>query len=118
MVSTRLSEESERRAEAIRHTWRALDDIEEIAESPDGHVVVTVDARGHLRRLELDPRVYRNADAAALAKAITDATAEAAANARRRAFELVRPLLPPSTRAPDADLAFGPLLAELDRMTR
>lgn len=107
--------ESERRAEEIRRVWQAVADLEVTAESPDGYVLVGVDARGELRRLELDPRIYRG-DTHSLARAITGAVAAAGEDARRQVVELVRPLLPPRTRAEDADLAGDPVLAELARM--
>jgi DNA-binding protein YbaB len=114
---TSAMRESERRAREIERVWQALDEVEETVESPDGYVVVTVDARGSLRGLRLDPRIYRG-DTATLAAAITDAVAEAAEFARQRALVLLRPLLPVRVRADDADLAFDPVLAELDRMRR
>src|SRR3954468_2148129 len=41
------------------------------ARSDDGHVTATVGPRGQLIKLELDPRVYRDHDAAGLARKIT-----------------------------------------------
>ncbi|WP_279582669.1 YbaB/EbfC family nucleoid-associated protein [Fodinicola feengrottensis] len=45
--------------------------LEATAESPDGLVAATVNSRGDVVELELDDRVYRTSDSAALAAAIT-----------------------------------------------
>jgi DNA-binding protein YbaB len=110
---TAAMRESERRTEEIERIWQNLADLRETAESPDGYVEVTVDARGRLCGLRLDPRIYR-VDTATLATAITTAVAEAAGYAEQRVARLMRPLLPTRSADPAGDL----VLAELDRMRR
>lgn len=55
----------------------ALPDIRGRAESADGLVAVTVDGRGRLCELTLDPRIYRSPDSRALSADITATVAAA-----------------------------------------
>lgn len=97
----------------VNQTWDRVAAIEETAVSDDGYVEVTVDARGAVLALVLDPRLYRDPDPDALATQIV-ATAELAAEtARERAFDLMEPMLPPRSSIDDADLAFDPVLHHL-----
>jgi hypothetical protein len=57
---------------------------------------VTVNARGELMELELDPRIYRRPDSKALADTITATLRRASAEAADRVAELCKPLLPES----------------------
>jgi DNA-binding protein YbaB len=98
----------------INQTWERVAAIAETAVSADGYVEVTVDARGAVVGLVLDPRLYREPDAESLAATVV-ATADAAAEAvRERVFAVMRPLLPPRATADDADLAFDPVLHHLE----
>lgn len=49
------------------------------ATSPDGLVTATVDARGSLIELELDPRIYRRPNSVELGELIVETTRQAAA---------------------------------------
>jgi DNA-binding protein YbaB len=98
----------------IYQTWERVAAIDGTAVSADGYVEVTVDARGAVVGLALDPRVYREPDADALAATII-ATADTAAEvARERVFAAVKPLLPPRASVEDVDLAFDPVLHHLE----
>jgi DNA-binding protein YbaB len=97
----------------IYRAWERLAELEETAWSPDGYVTVSVNARGELNQLALDPRLYRHADATALARTIRDTVAEASSLVQDRTRALVAPFLP-RTAPEDVDLAFGPLLYHLD----
>jgi DNA-binding protein YbaB len=97
----------------IQRIWERVAAIEETAWSHDGRVTASVGARGELRTLELDPRVYRDRDAETLAESIVDTIAEAARHARRRVLEEMAPLLPRNIIGAEADLAFEPLLHHL-----
>jgi DNA-binding protein YbaB len=99
----------------IYRAWNRLASIDETAESRDGNVAATVGPSGELRSLVLDPRVYRAADAEALAGDILDTIAEAVRLARRRAFNVVAPLLARDATLEDTDLAFDPVLRNLGR---
>jgi len=70
-----------------------LADVRETAESDDGLITVTVGARNELLGLELDPRVFRTPDSAALAADILGTTRRAAERVRVRLYELTRSLL-------------------------
>jgi DNA-binding protein YbaB len=98
----------------LYRTWDQVAAIEETAWSSDGYVTASVGARGELRDLVLDPRIYRDADAEALATSIQDTIVEATRLARRQAFDALRPLLAPHATEDEADLAFDPLLHHLD----
>lgn len=98
----------------VYQTWDRVAAIEETAWSDDGNVSASVGARGELRELVLDPRIYRETDADALAESIRDTVAEATKLARGQAFDVMRPLLPRNADEADTDLAFDPLLHHLD----
>ncbi|MBB4960449.1 YbaB/EbfC family nucleoid-associated protein [Micromonospora polyrhachis] len=61
------------------------------AVSRDGLVRATVGSDGKPRDLHLDPRIYHDADAAALARTILDTIEVAAAEARERVKEICQP---------------------------
>ncbi|MFC7528566.1 YbaB/EbfC family nucleoid-associated protein [Actinoplanes sp. GCM10030250] len=52
---------------------RKLEELSVSTKSEDGFVVTTVDARGRLVQLDLDPRIYRSPNAGALARQIIEA---------------------------------------------
>lgn len=60
------------------------------AKSADGLITAVVGDRGHLERLEIDPRVYRRPDSRRLAEEITDTIRRAAAEAEKRIEEAAR----------------------------
>lgn len=70
-----------------------LAEVRETVESDDGLITVTVGARNELLDLELDPRVFRTPDSAALAAGILGTTRRAAERVRVRLHELTRALL-------------------------
>ncbi|MFC6022186.1 YbaB/EbfC family nucleoid-associated protein [Plantactinospora solaniradicis] len=92
-LSGRLAEYS-RLTDDVLAMRDGIDKIRVTAESPDGLVAATVGGRGELRDLELDPRIYREPDAAALARTIVgtirDAAGAAAQDAARIAARLIR----------------------------
>lgn len=57
--------------------------------SPDGLVSVTVGPQGRLVRLDLDPRIYRDQDARALADLITETIEHAVWTAEDRVVEIM-----------------------------
>ena len=52
---------------------RKLEELTVSTKSEDGFVVTTVDARGRLVQLDLDPRIYRSPNAGALSRQIIEA---------------------------------------------
>ncbi|NKE63808.1 YbaB/EbfC family nucleoid-associated protein [Lentzea sp. PSKA42] len=78
----------DRLAAEIRAIQRELAEVVEVAESDDGLIVATVNARGDLMDLELDPRLFRHPDSKALSEAITGVYRSGRAAADARAFEL------------------------------
>ncbi|WP_424186519.1 YbaB/EbfC family nucleoid-associated protein [Actinokineospora sp. G85] len=97
----------------IQRIWQRVAAIEETACSHDGRVSASVGARGELRTLVLDPRVYRDRDTRALAKSVVDTIAEATRHARCRVLDEMAPLLARDDVDTRTDLAFGPLLHHL-----
>jgi len=75
---------------------KSIQEIAETAYSPDRTVAATVGARGELRDLQLDPRIYRTTDAKALAATIKQTIWNASGAVTTRLVELTRPLLPES----------------------
>jgi DNA-binding protein YbaB len=55
-----------------------------VVKSRDGLITATVGPRGQLVKLQLDPRIYRNQDAGALASAITETVHQAAKQAAEK----------------------------------
>ncbi|MGI5273999.1 YbaB/EbfC family nucleoid-associated protein [Nonomuraea sp. CA-218870] len=92
-------------ADELREMFRQIQDsglelharaktVQITEKSRDGLVSVTVNVRGELVRLDLDPRVYRRPDARMLADTITQTTHRAVARARERVMEIFEPVIP------------------------
>jgi DNA-binding protein YbaB len=94
--------------EQIHRMNRELAALEGFAESSNRLVAAVVGVRHDLRSLRIDPRVYREPDAGALAEDIVEAVREACDDVDRRAREVAGPLLPDG----DGD----PFLRALDEM--
>ncbi|GAA1786869.1 YbaB/EbfC family nucleoid-associated protein [Planosporangium flavigriseum] len=69
------------------------------ASSDDGTVTAVVGPRGHLVRLELDPRIYREPDAVVLASRITETVQRATAKAASETSALLADYLPGDSAA-------------------
>jgi DNA-binding protein YbaB len=84
--------------------------------SADGQVTATVGPRGQLVRLELDPGIYRDRDADALAAKVTDTVQRATAAVTAAVEKLVGGYLPAGSGALDfvKDGDFGTLLRRSD----
>lgn len=108
-----LTEDLEALERDVRALQTALQDTRETAESPDGLVTATANARGELVELTLDPRIYRTPDSAALAADITAAVREAAAQAHQQVYRAVGRSLLPDAIIGSVDLEFDPLLGHL-----
>ena len=102
-------DELARRVRAMRD---GIDDIEVTESSPDGLITVVVTGRGTLAELELDPRIYRDQNADALAGTIMATVRAAAEAAEGQAARLVVDLMP-GAREDDVDTMFDPVLGVL-----
>ena len=71
------------------------------AQSPDRLITAVVSARGALRELRLNPKVYRKLAPSQLAGAIVNVVREAAADASAQVGAVLRPMLPPGVDADD-----------------
>jgi DNA-binding protein YbaB len=87
------------------------------AQSEDGLIEATVGLYGEVRELVLDPRIYRTADATALAESVRAVINAAVADAQATAAGQLSTLFPGGLSDP-SDLAFEPLNAELRRHRR
>jgi DNA-binding protein YbaB len=97
-------------AEELGTVRQAASEVRGRAESDDGLVCVVVDGDGSLIELDLDPRIYRTPDSAALADSIKDTIGRALEDATRQAFAVVRKVLP---EAEQDEFLFEPVLAEI-----
>jgi len=95
---------------SLRHS---MEEVSETAFSGDGLVAATIGARGELKELVLDPRIYRTTDAKALAASIAGAIRDATAAVTARMVELTAPLLPENTpRGEHGEIDFDAVLQQ------
>ncbi|MDT5024550.1 MAG: hypothetical protein QOE61_976 [Micromonosporaceae bacterium] len=73
---------------------REMTELTATAESPGGAVRATVDYRGNLTKLEINPRAHRSLDSATLADQIVETTKKAAQQVQERVREVVSPNVP------------------------
>lgn len=90
------------------------------AESDDGLVRATVGPRGQLIELKLDPRIYRETNADALARKITKTIQTATERSIEHVQRIVAEYLPPDSGAVDflKDNNFGSLMRRHDAALR
>jgi DNA-binding protein YbaB len=91
----------------------SMEQVAETAFSADGLVSATIGARGELKDLVLDPRIYRITDAKALAESIATAIREATAAVTARMVELTEPMLPEHMRGRDGGFDLDSMLGQL-----
>ncbi|MGI5212376.1 YbaB/EbfC family nucleoid-associated protein [Plantactinospora sp. CA-290183] len=91
-LSGRLAE-YRRLTEDVLAMRDGIDRIRVTAESADELVAATVGGRGELIDLKLDPRIYRDPDATALARTIADTIRDAAEAAGRDAGRIIARLI-------------------------
>ncbi|WP_328333242.1 YbaB/EbfC family nucleoid-associated protein [Kribbella sp. NBC_00382] len=96
----------------VRRFRSLSEDTTGSAQSPDGLIEATVGMYGDVRELVIDPRVYRNPDAEALAGQIRDVINEAGQDAQQTAAGQLPALFPGGTDDPGG-LAFEPFLAAI-----
>jgi DNA-binding protein YbaB len=80
-------------AERLQTMRGQIREIRATEYSPDGLITAVVGGRGELLELELDPRILREQNAAALAESIMDTVRAAAAAAGRESVRLAESLL-------------------------
>jgi DNA-binding protein YbaB len=111
-----ISAMTDKLVQQVVRAYQDLASVEAFAQSRDGVVVASAGAYGELRTLELDPRIYREHDVDSLATAIVGCARAAARLASRKGFDVAAVLLPPNANPDHTDLAFDPMLTELDRL--
>jgi len=103
-------------ADRIQAARREADDALITEYSQDGLVTAVVNGRSELVELELDPRIYRDQNADALAKTIMATVRAACANADRGVARVVMGLAPNVYEdEDDVDTKFDPALHALGR---
>jgi DNA-binding protein YbaB len=107
--------EYERIAEQVRAMRDGIEGIRATTHSDDGLVTAVVGGRGELLELELDPRVFREQDAAGLAETILAVVRDAEQEAERDAVRFAEQLIPARQRNADVDPVFDPVLHLLDK---
>jgi DNA-binding protein YbaB len=96
-----LPREYEQRYEKLQNDLLELQkSIQELSET----AYAPVGARGELRDLVLDPRIYRSTDAKALAATIKQTIWDASSAVSARLIELTRPMLPTDGSGDGIDL--------------
>lgn len=73
---------------------RQIAAVQATAKSDDGLVEITVDARGQLVKLQLDPGIYRRPNTRELAEKITETMHSAVAEATRKAHDIAAVVVP------------------------
>ncbi|MGZ3142122.1 YbaB/EbfC family nucleoid-associated protein [Lentzea chajnantorensis] len=84
--------ELKQRTDGLRDAQAAIAAMSGVASSPDGNVVVTVDATGVLDELELGPRAFDRVTPEQLAQTITQVARRAAMNVREQVNAEMAPL--------------------------
>jgi DNA-binding protein YbaB len=73
---------------------REMTELTATAESPGGAVRATVDYRGNLSKLEINPRAYRSLDSTTMGEQIVETAKMAARQVQERVREVVSPNVP------------------------
>jgi DNA-binding YbaB/EbfC family protein len=95
-----LEEQLTRMQAGYQELQRALAERAITVTAADGTVSVTVDARGHVTDVELDPKIYQRPDTQRLAATITATIQQAVTEVQEQVKELTRPMMPdPETQA-------------------
>jgi DNA-binding protein YbaB len=107
----------ERMRDGLADLQRQLARMQITVTSTDELVTATVNARGQLTKLELDPRAYRELPPEELAASITATVRQATEQATREVSDVLRDYLPPSSGASRFVQTgdFGDLLARYDQ---
>lgn len=93
---------------------RQLRELRVSVSSADGLVTATVDARGQVVRIELDPRIYQRPDSRRLAATIAATIQQAAREASEQVAELLRPFVPEPVRQAHAEFDLDAVLRHRD----
>jgi DNA-binding protein YbaB len=91
--------------ESLRQMQRDVSEVDATARKPDGMVSVSVDSRGLLKEVVLDPRVYQRQSPPALSRTIMRLIGEACADVAAQVTDLMAPFMPEGFSFDDLDLA-------------
>lgn len=101
----KLVKEVNRQTEQVQDMHEKARDMSASATSEDGMVTVTVGARGDVRKIDFDPRVYRKLSLSELSASLIEQIGAATRTVSGELKEAMQPLAP-------ADLPFGDLFGE------
>nr|WP_238380263.1 YbaB/EbfC family nucleoid-associated protein [Salinispora tropica] len=114
-----LMNQFERMRSGVGGLQQRLKEVNATVTSDDGFVTVTVGPRGHVAKVEFDPRLYRRPNSKELSATVTATIQRATEKALAEVEELLRPFVPDSQFQAylDHDLTgiFGQLERELPR---
>lgn len=99
-----LEEQLVRMRDGYEQLQRAMRDLTLSVTSADGQVTATVDARGHVIRVDLDPKLYQRPDSRLLAATVTATIQQAAAEVAAHVMEVAGEFMPEGVLRPDVDL--------------
>jgi DNA-binding protein YbaB len=89
-----LLEDYSRQVGRLKEMQRDLEMVNATATRADGLVTVVVGARGQVRDIRLDPRVYRKLDSGALSGVIMRLISEATADVSEQTKRIMTPFMP------------------------
>ncbi|MFD1322338.1 YbaB/EbfC family nucleoid-associated protein [Micromonospora sonneratiae] len=96
--------------------------VEATATSDDGFVTVVVDYRGHVKRVDIDPRIYRRPDSKRLAETLTSTIRRAIAESNRLMTEVASEHVPAEEFQTyhnlELDTIFGKLDEQFDAVSK
>jgi DNA-binding protein YbaB len=94
---------------------RRLSELTVTVTSADHLVRCTVDARGHVQTLSLDPRIYQHRNANQLGTIVTATIQQATAEATEQAMTIAREYVADDLLSAHLDVDFDAVLAHRDR---
>lgn len=89
-----LLQQYRRMRDNLGEMQRQMTELTATAESPSGAVHVTVDYRGNLTKVEINPRAYRSLDSTTLGEQIVETAKAAARQVQEQVREVVSPNVP------------------------
>ncbi|MGC5054244.1 YbaB/EbfC family nucleoid-associated protein [Micromonospora sp. DT48] len=91
-----LMAQFERMRSGVGDLQQQLKTVKATVTSDDGLVTVTVGPRGHVTKVEFDPRIYRRPNSKELSATVTETIRRATEKAMAEVEKLVRPFVPDS----------------------
>ncbi|MGW0434918.1 YbaB/EbfC family nucleoid-associated protein [Micromonospora sp. NPDC003197] len=110
-----LMSQFERMRSGVGDLQQKLKAVAATVTSDDGLVKATVGPRGHVIRVEFDPRIYRRPNSKELSTTVTETIRRATEKAMAEVEELCRPFVPDSQFQAYMDHDLEGIFRQLDR---